>query len=286
MYNSSELIKPLSVFSEYVDFSQIKNVFPLEAEGYYDAKFFFLREGSVNVRLEENEFSMRAGNLMLVCPGTPFSLQPAEAEKPAQLLMIRLDPAQLITPPCSVGWHTVFREAKQQNMPMCISAEQADQWHVSQIVDVCLEEYQQRAFGWETMTFTGMNQLCVFLLRFWRAQGLKLPLRAVEEDPVSEITAFIQQHIQDGIRVEELAARCNLSYPWFAKRFREMFGISCKEYIERVRIARVEQYLYCTDLDLAEISEITGYADCSHMIKNFKRLKNMTPGRFRSGQKD
>ena len=26
MYNSSELIKPLSVFSEYVDFSQIKNV--------------------------------------------------------------------------------------------------------------------------------------------------------------------------------------------------------------------------------------------------------------------
>ena len=81
--------------------------------------------------------------------------------------------------------------------------------------------------------------------------------------------------------MEDLAARCGLSYPWFAKKFREIYGISCKDYIEQIRVAQVEKYLLFTDLDLMRISELTGYADCSHMIKNFKRIMDTTPGQYR-----
>ena len=34
----------------------------------------------------------------------------------------------------------------------------------------------------------------------------------------------------DSLKVEDLAKLCGLSYPWFAKKFREIYGISCKEY--------------------------------------------------------
>ena len=81
--------------------------------------------------------------------------------------------------------------------------------------------------------------------------------------------------------MEDLAEKCGLSYPWFAKKFRDLYGISCKEYIEQIRVAEVEQYLRFTDMDLTQISEATGYADCSHMIKNFKRVMDITPGQFR-----
>ena len=43
----------------------------------------------------------------------------------------------------------------------------------------------------------------------------------------------------------------------------------------------VEQFLLLTDMDLSRISKETGYADCSHMIKNFKRLMGITPGQYR-----
>ena len=85
--------------------------------------------------------------------------------------------------------------------------------------------------------------------------------------------------------MEELAARCSLSYPWFAKRFHELFGLSCKQFIRHMRTEAVEQYLIHSDLDLADISSRTGYTDSSHMVKDFRRLTEMTPGQFRSMMK-
>ena len=51
---------------------------------------------------------------------------------------------------------------------------------------------------------------------------------------------------------------------------------------EHIRTGTVEQYLVYTDLDLAEISARTGYTDCSHMVKDFRRMIGVTPGHFRS----
>ena len=65
------------------------------------------------------------------------------------------------------------------------------------------------------------------------------------------------------------------------KKFKELYGISCKEYICRVRIAKVEHYLRFTNEDLTYVSQETGYSDCSHMIKEFKAVKGITPGKYR-----
>ena len=81
---------------------------------------------------------------------------------------------------------------------------------------------------------------------------------------------------------QTLAARCSISYPWFAKRFHDYFGISCKQCIEKLRVETVEQYLTYSDLDLKTISQKTGYTDCSHMVKDFRRMNGMTPGQYRS----
>ena len=97
--------------------------------------------------------------------------------------------------------------------------------------------------------------------------------------------ALVRQYVYPALRVEDLASRCGLSYPWFAKKFREIYGVSCKDYIEQIRVARVEQLLLFTDYDLSRISEMTGYADCSHMIKNFKRIMEITPGQYRLKKK-
>jgi YesN/AraC family two-component response regulator len=60
-----------------------------------------------------------------------------------------------------------------------------------------------------------------------------------------------------------------------------MYGVSCKEYIECFRIFKVEDFLLFTDFDLTYISQETGYSDCSHMIKQFKKYRGITPKQFR-----
>ncbi|MDE5597394.1 MAG: helix-turn-helix transcriptional regulator, partial [Lachnospiraceae bacterium] len=72
-----------------------------------------------------------------------------------------------------------------------------------------------------------------------------------------------------------------LSYSHFAKCFKELYGRSCKDYIELIKIEKGEELLLFTDSSLSEISQETGFSDCSHFIKTFRKWKKITPGQYR-----
>ena len=48
-----------------------------------------------------------------------------------------------------------------------------------------------------------------------------------------------------------------------------------------MRIIKAEEFLVFTDFDLQKISRETGFSDCSHMIKSFKKLRGITPKQYR-----
>ena len=88
-------------------------------------------------------------------------------------------------------------------------------------------------------------------------------------------------HLQDNLKVKDLAAVCHISYSGFAGKFKEQYGMSCKEYIERMRMFKADEYLLFTDMDISEISRLTGFNDSSHFIHAFRRYKGITPKRYR-----
>ena len=63
--------------------------------------------------------------------------------------------------------------------------------------------------------------------------------------------------------------------------FHDLYGQSCKEYIEFIRISKVKDLLLFTDFDLSYISQKTGFSDCSHLIRTFKKKTGITPKHFR-----
>ncbi len=280
MFNSSEGFSPLYMPYECVRFPADPAVFPLDVKGSFDVKFFLLKSGSLEVENAGEKTTMSAGDVLVICPDHDFTMKVSGDAVP-ELLVIRIDPNQMGYPVYTPELKNIYKEAARQHMPALISAEEARENKLTELAEECAQEDDSGAYGWETMELSLVRQLSLRIIRLWRKRGLKYTNTRIEDDPMFAVTAYIHQHVQDGLRVEELASRCNLSYPWFAKKFREMYGLSCKEYIERVRVSRVEAFLCYTDWDLTEISRITGYADCSHMIKNFKRLKHTTPGQFR-----
>ena len=81
--------------------------------------------------------------------------------------------------------------------------------------------------------------------------------------------------------LKRTSEKCNMSYSGFAAKFHDLYGMTCKEYIEKMRIFKAEEYLLFTDNDLAFISEKTGFADTSHFIRIFKKHRGITPKQFR-----
>ena len=286
MKKDFEPTNPLSMPFECFDYDSRRDTFPVRSHWHYFAEMILVREGTLLVGRESENYTVRPGELIVIGPQIRHALSAREEDFVAYDV-IKLDLDQLDeTPAYAPNIKSIFMEAEQTHQEMCVSAAGVEEMNLSVMIRDCIRETRSKAYAYDVTIKSKMYLICVELVRFWMKKGFNVPCHVHQSDPVFSITGYINRHIRDSLKVEDLAKLCGLSYPWFAKKFREIYGISCKEYIEHVRIAKVEQYLLFTDSDLTYISQETGYADCSHMIKDFKRLKNTTPGQYRLQNKN
>ena len=256
--------------------------FPGLPHWHYFAEILKVRTGSLNVRRGNKTYTLSAGDAIFINPLSPHSLDYAEPGVPAEYIVIRFDP-ELLSNPSSYtpDLRAMLLEAERRGLPMVLTAEELRERSLGLMLDACLWEYTGRDFGYDMRIRSLLFLICTDAIRRWIADGFAPQDYGSAIDPIYTLPSYIARHIEEPLKVEKLAEYCGLSYPWFARRFHDIYGISCKEFIVRVRIRRVEHYLQFTDCDLNYISQHTGYADCSHLVRDFRRFRNTTPGQFR-----
>ena len=169
-------------------------------------------------------------------------------------------------------------------IPYFFRAEALTGTPVGRIFNTCVTELAERKYGYDLVLHSNLCELMVTLARLWREEGLDTSHFAAgisNGAGIESVTEYIDEHSAEALSVEKLAKRCGMSYSYFAKNFRQMYGRSCKEYIEFVRVSKAEDLLLFTDFDLTYISQETGFADCSHLIKVFRRWKGITPKQYK-----
>ena len=141
-----------------------------------------------------------------------------------------------------------------------------------------------QSYGSNQLIQTKINELLIEIIRFWIHDGFLMENAAFHEEDytIYTITEYIDKHLDTGLTVPDVAKACNMSYSYFAKKFPAVYGKTCKEYMEEMRLYKVEEYLLFTNFDLNYIAQETGFADCSHMIKSFKKKHGITPKKFRT----
>ena len=231
--------------------------FPVPEHWHYFAEIIRVRSGSLKICRAEQVFTLSAGDAVFFNPLTQHSLDYGEPGVPSTYEVVRLDMEQFgDLPSYSPDLRGLMLEAERRGLPMVFTAKELHDNHMDNMIDMCVQEYLNRSYGYD--------------LRIRSLLYL-----------IYTLPSYIARNIQNPLKVEDLAAYCGLSYPWFARKFHQIYGMSCKEYIGKIRIRRVEHYLQFTDCDLNYISQHTGYADCSHLVRDFRKFRNTTPGQFR-----
>src|SRR5262249_19917122 len=94
---------------------------------------------------------------------------------------------------------------------------------------------------------------------------------------------YVEEHLDAGLTLEQMAVAANLSVYHFARQFRRATGLPPHLYVILRRVERARQLLQArTDLSLAEVAADAGFSDRSQFSRHFKRLVGVTPGRFRT----
>ncbi len=100
-------------------------------------------------------------------------------------------------------------------------------------------------------------------------------------DSLRRLRAEIYSTPAGKYRVDETAGKVLLSPSHFQAAYKAEFGISFGEDVIRARIAAAKRYLKTTSLTVREISELCGYENDVHFIRQFKKRTGMTATEFR-----
>lgn len=85
--------------------------------------------------------------------------------------------------------------------------------------------------------------------------------------------------------VSGLCSEYCISHAQLCRIFHKSFGCSPKEYIIGRRMERAKELLKATDHKLSVVALSSGYSDCTHFMKEFKRLNGITASEYRHGSK-
>lgn len=96
---------------------------------------------------------------------------------------------------------------------------------------------------------------------------------------------YINEHLTEKIAVDTLSRKAYLSRNMFFKWFREQFGITPLEYINRERIRMAKQLLADSDNNISDISLQCGFNDVNYFVRLFKKSEGITPGMYREACK-
>lgn len=261
-----------------------KESFPITPHWHYFVELIYVTKGTALMYQGKDKYIVPADGIMLFHPKSVHSIYPYD-DSELIYAVLKFDINLLSdTPSYSPKLSNIFRGALEKRMPIYFNPEFSTSNNCKNLFISCIEEYTNKSYGYDLVTRANIYSLLTLIIRSWQEQGFTFENSMFEKRDsydVENISEYIDQHIGESLEVADIANMCGLSYPYFAKRFKKTYGVSCKEYIDRFRIFKVEDYLLFTDFDLTYISQETGFADCSHMIKQFKKYNGTTPKKYR-----
>jgi AraC-like DNA-binding protein len=98
---------------------------------------------------------------------------------------------------------------------------------------------------------------------------------------VQETIAYIHEHYDQPLSLEDLAGRCGFNPSYFSRVFKEESGTALFEYINRLRIKGACLLLRNSNMSILEIAFAVGYNNVSFFNRYFKRIHLMSPGQYR-----
>lgn len=154
---------------------------------------------------------------------------------------------------------------------------------IERVAQILLAELQRKPHPAQALIVDQVSAaLAAHLLRGYNAfeplEQHELP--SLGRFELARLTEFIEDNIGRSISLAELAAIVNVSRFHFTRLFKQSTGMTAIGFVERCRISRAQALISETDIPLAEVALMTGFADQSHFTRRFHRHVGCTPAAF------
>lgn len=246
---------------------------------HYYSEIIYMKSGEVTLVCNGQRRVLRAGDLCYIYPLQLHEFREIDG-KSACYAVVKFDLHTINIPPAYLSdmYDYFLRRAPENDRCLVVSADS----HIADLVERTVAEHTQKR---EFYSLFVRSNIVSLLIELARAGGRKFAekSRKTENDlSFNRILEYIDAHSAEPLEAARLAEMCHMSYSNFARLFRESYGRSCKEYITYIRLNKAQELLLHTDRDLNFIAQETGFYDCSHFIRTYKKWRGITPKQERA----
>ncbi|MFT9055789.1 MAG: helix-turn-helix domain-containing protein [Ethanoligenens sp.] len=102
-----------------------------------------------------------------------------------------------------------------------------------------------------------------------------------DSNAIHKAAAYIEDHLDEALTLDEVAARAGYSKYHFGRMFRQATGCTVHQYIRKRRLTEAARALIRTDLPVVEIALAAGYESHQSFTQAFRAVYRLSPSAFR-----
>ena len=111
----------------------------------------------------------------------------------------------------------------------------------------------------------------------------------VEDDnvglTVKKTIKMIHEYYKDGITLDEIAGRLNITPEYLSAQFQKEMGLNFSAYIRNYRIGKAKQLLVSGNMKVYEVAEEVGYQDSKYFSRVFRQVTGQKPDEYRKNKR-
>jgi AraC family transcriptional regulator, transcriptional activator FtrA len=120
-----------------------------------------------------------------------------------------------------------------------------------------------------------------------QAQFIDTPIPTVESSNLfADTVAWAQEHLNEPLTVNDLAARSAMSPRTFARQFVAAMGIPPHQWLQVQRVHLAQRLLETTDLSVEAVAQSSGFWTAGNLRKHFRRIRYTSPQAYRRAFQD
>lgn len=253
----------------------------------WDNRLLFVVQGQGHVVVENREYLLSKGDLLLIHSGTRYQL--LITDEPVRYIALNFDftfdHSDITTPiqpyytqqriqPTQLE-NVQFEDLPAFNQTVCLH----DAHHLEATLTDIVQEYQYRKLYYDVKISAQLLNVLTEIAR--RLQLVSLNGTSTE-NKINAIITYLHENFAQPLTNEQIGKQFSFHPNYISQLMQRTTNMSLHQYLLHLRVSKARELLENTDNSITRIAMLTGFDNPCHFSKYFKKIVGVSPRRYRA----
>ena len=234
-------------------------------------------EGSVECTVDQQNYSIKKGEILIIPPETFHSLN--MGENSSRYLF-------LLEPDAVKGMLDIRRYAESFHRLFYLHDGSEAHIRIREMLLKAADIYQKSEMMWNTVCYSYILRIYATLGQQYLSAGSAVQRvvssHSMDSKVINAAMNYINAHYQEDLTLDRVAKFTGFSRYYFSHSFKKQTGYSFRDYLCQKRLQAATEMLISTNASMNEIASRSGFGSVATFNRVFRESKGCTPTRYRA----